>query len=345
MTVEELETLRKQAEGKLTNRHLVMDDDDDDDFWVGGNGDSDEVDENGEPVRKRRKKRAVTSRTKVAHVPSKYRGIATGNIMVETHDLKDKVIVVEPANSKLKSRLEAVVAKHGGKIEQNTTEGRTFCYVETGYKLKAKNVAKSGKFDVVRSGWLVDCEADFRPMRPADLIVMTDATKAKFADAYDAYGDGYADPATIATLKYSMGQVKELGEEANVTHALKAEFENHYFDRPLKCGLFRQRVIYFDKYEEVGKPSTAIEFHPLNPVVHTAAFYGAKVVDTLEPRITHVVVSSDRKFIGETEFEGRIAELKRMREAREEKFRIVSEKWIDDSVDQVSVRDEADYLY
>ena len=90
------------------------------------------------------------------------RSIATDNIMVETHDLKGKVVVVEPANAKLKARLEAAVVKLGGKVEQNPTEGRTDCYVETGFKIKAKNVARSGKFDVAKSTWLLDCETEFR---------------------------------------------------------------------------------------------------------------------------------------------------------------------------------------
>ena len=76
--------------------------------------------------------------------------------------MKGKVVVVEPANAKLKARLEAAVVKLGGKVEQNPTEGRTDCYVETGFKIKAKNVARSGKFDVAKSSWLLDCESEFR---------------------------------------------------------------------------------------------------------------------------------------------------------------------------------------
>ena len=104
----------------------------------------------------------MTPRNKVARVPTQLRTIATDDIMVETHDLKGKVIVVEPANAKLKARLEATVVKHGGKVEQNPSEGRTTYYVETGFKIKAKNVARSGKYDVVKSSWLVDCESEFR---------------------------------------------------------------------------------------------------------------------------------------------------------------------------------------
>ena len=158
MTVSEMTTLREQSEGKLTNKHMEMDEEDE------GGGESLE---GGNGKRKRRKGAAGTggSRAKQATLSSVYRSIDTSNIMVETHDLKFKTIVIEPANAALKAELEAVVVKHGGTIEQNCNYGKTYAYVETGFKVKAKNVAKSKKVDVVRSGWLLDCKTKFRPFR------------------------------------------------------------------------------------------------------------------------------------------------------------------------------------
>ena len=72
------------------------------------------------------------------------------------------VVCVFAVSSALIHGQEAAVVKHGGKVEQNPSEGRTTCYVETGFKIKAKNVARSGKYDVVKSSWLVDCESEFR---------------------------------------------------------------------------------------------------------------------------------------------------------------------------------------
>ena len=80
--------------------------------------------------------------------------------------------------SGIDAELEAIVVKHGGTVEQNTAEGRTFCYVETGCRLKAKSVIKSAKFDVVKSQWLKDCQSKFRGFRPSDMLFVTEATKA-----------------------------------------------------------------------------------------------------------------------------------------------------------------------
>ena len=58
--------------------------------------------------------------------------------------------------------------------------------------------------------------------------------------SYDEYGDGYADRATLATLRHSMARVKELGHEIKITHALKAEFESRFLEEgAFKLGMFR----------------------------------------------------------------------------------------------------------
>ena len=54
----------------------------------------------------------------------------------------------------LKQKLEKLVAKHGGKVEQNVKAGHTNLFIETGMKIKAKNVVDQGKVDVVKNEWL-----------------------------------------------------------------------------------------------------------------------------------------------------------------------------------------------
>ena len=53
----------------------------------------------------------------------------------------------------LKKKLERIALKFGAKIEQNVSEGTTFCYVTTVGKIKAKSVVRSQKYDVVKSTW------------------------------------------------------------------------------------------------------------------------------------------------------------------------------------------------
>ena len=77
---------------------------------------------------------------------------------VDTHCLKGKVVVVEPGNVQMKLKLERLVVKHGGKVEQNVRPGHTSLYIETGMTIKARNVVDQQVVDVIRSSWLVGRE-------------------------------------------------------------------------------------------------------------------------------------------------------------------------------------------
>jgi DNA ligase-4 len=78
---------------------------------------------------------------------------------IDTFHLKGRIVVVEPSlDVELKRRLERIVIKHGGTVEQNVRPGITSCYVQSEGKLRAKNVVSLGLVDVVKASWLLDCE-------------------------------------------------------------------------------------------------------------------------------------------------------------------------------------------
>ena len=85
------------------------------------------------------------------------------NERVETHQLKDKVVVVEPClDVALKHQCERIIVKHGGKIEQNVRHGITSFYVETAGTAKSANIVGEGRLDVVKSSWVLQCDQQFR---------------------------------------------------------------------------------------------------------------------------------------------------------------------------------------
>ena len=48
------------------------------------------------------------------------------------------------------------VTRHGGKVEQNYRAGVTSLYVETGMKIKARNMVAMRTVDVVTGKWALD---------------------------------------------------------------------------------------------------------------------------------------------------------------------------------------------
>ena len=82
-------------------------------------------------------------------------------------------------------------------------------------------------------------------------------------------------------------------------------------------------------------PTTAIAFHPLDLSRLSIEFYGGKILEGLEPGLSHVVVhTSDKE---------RLEELKRLRRQRREKFHIVSEEWVDECMKRVDLVEERNY--
>jgi DNA ligase-4 len=127
MSLAELEQLRNKNDGRLASgKHLSLHDED----GGGEEGEDDEnYDENGEPIKK--KKRAAVSRAQVkVAVGSIYRGIDASCVDKVSDMFNDKelCIIIEDSVGK-KKNVETAVAKLGGKLTQNPSNFiKIFCY-------------------------------------------------------------------------------------------------------------------------------------------------------------------------------------------------------------------------
>jgi len=74
------------------------------------------------------------------------------------------------------------------------------------------------------------------------MIYTVPETQAEFSRRFDAYGDGYFDHTTEASLKFSLSQVA--GDQATL-EAVR-NFESEHLPSN-KCGLFAGKTFYFDK--------------------------------------------------------------------------------------------------
>ena len=151
-------------------------------------------------------------------------------MFVSSHSLLDKVVVVEPVHKEKKQRIEQFVVRHGGKVEQNVKAGKTDLYVETGMRVKGKNVVASESVDVVTSGWALDQDdVDTRGIMmplPHQYIWWTEQTARDWADRSDRYLDPLTVPATRDSLKFSMDKAEEMGRATQLSESVKARLES-----------------------------------------------------------------------------------------------------------------------
>ena len=297
------------------------------------------------------------SKRKKLDVPSSYKTADITDVVAASSALDGKVIVIEPTSNPkykdLKSKLEKIVVKHGGKIEQNVAPGKTYCYIETAGTARAKYIINSGMYDVVRSQWLIDCEHKFRLFGPADMIFATEATEQNLQESglYDQFGDCYVERITKSSLHYALTNSamktsskyeRENVSDKQITQQQIALLEDEYFPKNWKYGLFRHVVAYFDKYQEFGDKETEFEnCNRLDLAELKLQFYGGTTVDVLkrnnESELTHVITS-----------EGDVSRLDKIKEFRKSlpqgrKFRIVCDKWVNDCLSEEKIVFETEY--
>ena len=94
--------------------------------------------------------------------------------------------------------------------------------------------------------------------------------------------------------------------------------------------MFRRCVIFAETYGD--------EFHPLALVALRARFHGAKLVESLEPAVTHVLLHS-----ADADDAGKLEGLKEVRRNRREKFHIVNDEWVEQSLERASCLPEQEF--
>ena len=311
MSVNDLEVIKRESAGKLFKLRPESDLQDDE-----------------EP---KKKKRRIVLSTQRAGPEVKYLTRPKEVLAEEltSDNLKGKVVVVEPGPNK--EKLELIVLSHGGKIEQNVKAGVTYCFIQTQGKFKAKSVVRSEKFDVVKAEWLLDCESQFRPFQPWDMIFARQETLDEFTTRdLDEFSDPFSEDSTKGSLKYSMEKTVELNAlEIPVDEVAMANLE--YEMTNYKMGLFRTMAVYLDN-------PLKDEFNPLNLVGLLIEFYGGQIIDDLDDdHLTHVVLDQEDL--------SRLTEIKKVRRLRDQgkKFRILTSDYFEECSNCCKLLNPEDY--
>ena len=251
---------------------------------------------------------------------------------VISDSLKGKVVVVEPGHLEKKQRIEKLVMRHGGKVEQNVKEGKTDLYVELGMTVKGKNVVASKNVDVVTSSWALDQDdLDTRSMMmplPHQYIWWTEKTARDWTDRSDRFLDPLTVPATRDSLKFSTDKVEEMGRADQLSQSAKASFES---ELDITYNVFREMTFYFDaKLSVISETECKLAKGEVK-------FCGGLVNDDLDLMVSHVVVQDTRN-PGE---HIRSARKRRLEEDRK-LFHVVTMSWIHECVHGGKITSESD---
>lgn len=300
MTAADLFKLTRYKEGKLTKRHLEP------------------AAEDESQCKAKRQRTSI----KPSSVDSIYRPSTNlDNIKVTSKSLQGKVMVVEPLlDSQRKKKLEEIIVQHGGIVEQNPQRDKTWAYIQTGGKTRARNVIREGYCNVIKDTWLMESAQKFRPLRPSDMVFTTDETQESFDLLYDRFGDSYGFRSNLASLKYSMEQVELQGKCKKMTSDRIADFEAEH-DLKHVYGLFRSCKADF--HDGLDLEELSFRFYG-GQVEH--ANYGLYFVPNEIDRDELEMIKAKRK------------------KSKERPFKILLAEWISLCIEKKDLINEQEYL-
>ncbi|KAK7893213.1 hypothetical protein WMY93_022365 [Mugilogobius chulae] len=361
-TLAELDQFRSKASGKLASRHLSLED--------------------GEPQKKKRK--VPVKPKKVVGVVDHFKPQDLTGVKKETDMFEDvEFCVINGTEEHPKAELEKGVASCGGIVVQNPGPD-TYCVLAGVENMRVKNLVSSNKHDVVWAAWLLECldRKEVVPWQPRHMISMTASTREYFAKQYDQYGDSYQVDTDVEQLKevfaritdadsdFDAAQVEEKygwddlatsmfrdfsaqtipvefcpdihralwSEKSIQTTAPGLEVAGaipmHSIDSGSACRPWLAFRVYMDCYEDVGeseklKAGTCLDIRALEFELH-----GGKVERRLVEGVTHVVVESEETLL----------QLRTLRRTFRQKFKIVRDAWITESIGEGFLLNDLDYL-
>lgn len=210
----------------------------------------------------------------------------------------------------------------------------TYCVVAGVENMRVKNLISSDQHDVVRAAWLAECLAarEVIPWQPRHMIHMTPSTREHFAKQYDGYGDSYFADTDERQLREVFERISGDGDGGGGVNVRQVEQRYGWEDLP--TSLFRPFRVYMDRYANLAEAEDAVPASCLDIRALEFRFHGGEVAARLEEGVSHVVVAE----------ETRLVELRTLRRRFRQKFKIVRDTWVTDSIKAGYLMDDSDYL-
>ncbi|XP_068735127.1 DNA ligase 4-like [Montipora capricornis] len=307
LSLKELEKLKSMAEGKLTYQHTHSE-------------------HSSEPARKRRREALrVEHVTSVAEhfKPADLSSVKQVSQMFEGREF----YIVNGPSTHTKAILEKKVAENGGTFTQNPSPD-TYCVIAGRINVRVKNIISQKQYDVVQASWLIKCleNGQVDPWQPSDMLHCSPGTADKFAEEYDRFGDSYTQDATVESLKEVFNNVQNQNASVPLSRDDLLDVMEHYFPDNSPMSLFKHCRVYVDLYTGIGDSSTRIPNSNLELVGLQVRLYGAQITDTLDNRVTHIILDESDL----TRFE----QLQRADERSSKQRHFVTQDWVTQSVQE-----------
>ena len=209
---------------------------------------------------------------------------------------------------KSKGELESLVKSHDGTVCQNDSRPRTVC-IGGNRSVHVASAIKRGNVDVVKPIWLFENirqnEMELGkptlplPFEPRHMFFTIAESETFVRSNADAYGDSYCRDVSTQELREIMDSMPAKFEGSRNSSGLKSELLENDDELGESSGwMFDGLVIYVDAevWRTKDLPSSVQNHSDLRGprACNLARFAGARLVNGLQPGVTHVLVGEDR---------------------------------------------------
>lgn len=244
---------------------------------------------------------------------------------------------LEP-RKKSKAELEQLVKENGGAVYQNPAATEDMFCIADKRVVKVASLVKEGRRNIIRSRWIIDAVAQAHidigeaagsdpfliPFEPDHMFYTIPTDLERIRATVDSFGDSFARDVNVDELRVITDRMPEV--EADRT-GLADEWRDYGCDLDdLKCNLFNQIEIYFDKSVD------QVQVKLLGNIIR---FAGGQISKSLQDQSnTHIIGNT-----GSSTLRG----LRSKISTRKRLPRIVSPTWVKDSWEEETLLDEERY--
>eukprot|EP00111_Clytia_hemisphaerica_P007155 TCONS_00020786-protein len=317
MTFDELEEMKKMADGRLSYKQKVS-------------GDAEDT-EDGPSSKKKR--RTVLRVERPRSVAQHLKGADITDIQEVSNWLNEtEFCVINGPTEFSKQKLEQFIVENGGTFVQNPT-AETKCVIVEKTNFRAKNIISRENVDVVKASWFIRCleEKQMNTYQPSDIIFATETTKSTFNQNYDQYGDHYTqDIENPNELKQIFDGINVDSEKNHIQVSDIASIEQRYFHGTSKYSIFRRCRLFVPTAEVPNYPyKNMMEFVSLEYCLH-----GGTIVRNID-QATHILLSQSDDLA--------FQDIRAIIRTKRVKPQVITELWIRDSIDQNKMLEERPY--
>lgn len=210
---------------------------------------------------------------------------------------------------KTKPDLESLIKAYGGSVVQSDSRPGTICIGEN-RTVHVAAAIKRGNVDIVRPSWLFDnikqneVERDrpmlILPLEPRHMLFTSQGSQESIQHNVDCYQDSYSRAVSTEELKEIVGSMPSKLEGDCTGSSFKSKLlEDDEELRNLPGWMFEGLMIYIDSSSAKvhGTQTTPEGSDDLRMIqaCNLARFAGARLLEELQPGVTHVLVGTDRK--------------------------------------------------